>query len=224
MDPKQLAAAKAVSLVRPGMLVGLGTGSTASWAIRLLGIQVKNGLGIKAIASSLASEELARHCGITLADYGSSERPDITIDGADEVDSKGNLIKGGGGALLREKILAWNASTFVVIVDGSKHVPFLGNHPVPVEIISFALELTLKNLEKLGCQSQLRKEKGRLFTTDNGHLIADCQWPSIPEPVQLDQQIRAIPGVMETGIFPASMVHRIITGYEDGRVEEGLRP
>lgn len=219
MEAKRAAAEKAVEWVKDGMIVGLGTGSTAYWAISKIGERVQEGLQIKAVSSSLVTEQLANEMGIPLTTLSEVEAVDLTIDGADEVDRDFNLIKGGGGALLREKILAYNSKTFVVIVDERKMVGTLGRYPLPVEIVSFAAERTLQHLIDLGCKATLRKEGGGLFTTDNGHLIADCSFEQIPDPASLDVILRTIPGVVETGLFVNNMVTHVIVGYKNGDVE-----
>ena len=146
MESKRMAAEKAVEYVRDGMTVGLGTGSTAYWAIRKIGERVKEGLTIKAAATSVSSEKLARELGIPLIPFAEIEAIDLTIDGADEVDGDWNLIKGGGGALLREKIVAAASKTFIVVVDESKPVSRLGAFPLPVELVPFGHEMTLRKL------------------------------------------------------------------------------
>lgn len=220
MDPKKIAAAKAVEYVEAGMVVGLGTGSTAGFAIKGLGEKVKAGLNIKAVASSIASEDLARQVGIPIINFSGLPLIDVYIDGADEVDAQGNLIKGGGGALLREKILAYHSRQFIVVVDESKQVNTLGTFPLPVEIVPFAAELTLRQLIQLGCEATIRQKDGKDFITDNSNLIADCRFGSIADPFSLNHQIKHIPGVVETGIFLRSMVHKVIVAYPNGSVEE----
>ena len=219
MEAKRAAAEKAVEWVSDGMVVGLGTGSTAYWAIKKLGERVKEGLRIQAVASSTTTEQLAWEEGIILTSFSDLERIDVTIDGADEVDEHHNLIKGGGGALLREKILAYHSKTFLVVVDEAKLVEVLGAFPLPVEIVPFAADLTLKHLADLGSTAVLRQKDGTLYKTDNGNLIADCRFEHIPEPLSLDIILRTIPGVVETGLFPHTMVSQVIIGYTNGRVE-----
>src|SRR5450631_324490 len=152
MNPKQLAAEKAVSFLEDGMTIGLGTGSTAYWAIEKIGEKVKReGWKIKAIATSIRSEEQARGLGIPIFDFSTIKSIDITIDGADEVNEKMELIKGGGGALLREKIVASNSKQMIVVADESKWVSMLGKFPLPVEVIHFGWERTFEKLQLLGC-------------------------------------------------------------------------
>ncbi|AGN70709.1 ribose-5-phosphate isomerase RpiA [Paenibacillus caseinilyticus] len=217
MNTKQLAAEKAVESIEEGMIVGLGTGSTAYFAIRRIAERVKEGLSIRAVASSQHSEDLAREWGIPLVAFDEIEAIDVTIDGADEADGEANLIKGGGGALLREKILAHHSRRMIVIVDESKRVERLGAFPLPVEIVPFAENLTLRSLKELGVEPQLRMKEGVLFRTDNGNLIADCRFGSIDDAAQLERRLNLIPGVVENGLF-VRMAHTVVTGYGYGRV------
>jgi ribose 5-phosphate isomerase A len=220
MDPKQLAAESAVDYIKPGMTVGLGSGTTAFYAIRKIGEKVKEGLSIRTVASSIKSETIAKGFNIPVFDLSAVDTIDIAIDGADEVDSKGNLIKGGGGSLLREKILAFSSKKFYVIVDDSKLVNKIGTKPLPVEIVPFGSNLTLSHLRMLGCEPTVRKVKNETFITDNGNLVADCHFSSIDEPAWLDVKIKMIPGVIETGLFSGKIVSGIIIGYPSGEVKE----
>jgi len=219
MNGKQRAAEHAVDFIRNGMTVGLGTGSTSAFAIQAIGNKVKQGLSIKAVASSIRSEDLARENGITLISFSEVESIDIYIDGADEVDANLNLIKGGGGALLREKILAFNSKQFFVIVDDSKLVHFLGKFLLPVEITSFAKELTIKQLQNLGCKTEVRQSGSQPYITDNGNFIIDCDFKQIENVEDLHQSINAIPGVVENGLFLNSIVHRVVVGYDNDEVK-----
>jgi len=216
VNAKKLAAEKAVDLVKSGMTIGLGTGSTALYAIELIGKMMKEGLFIHAVASSAASEEIARKAGITISSFSEINSPDLYIDGADEVDRNFNLVKGGGGALLREKILAYHSKKFIVIVDESKLVNQLGKFPLPVEITRFAFEFTCESLEELGCRVSIRSKEGKEFITDNGNLIADCSFDKIADPEELNARLKKIPGVVETGLFPKDMVNTVVVGYESG--------
>ena len=218
MDAKQVAAEKAVGEIRDGMIVGLGTGSTVYWAIQKIGERVSEGLQIKAIATSLRSEELAKQLNIPIISAAGIDVIDIDIDGADEIDKKGNLIKGGGGALLREKIIASNSKKFIVVADESKIKERLGQFPLPVEIAPFAFELTLNKLKALGCDAVIRKVDNENFITDNGNLIADCKFNLIDDAESLNEKLHLIAGVVETGLFLHSMVHSIIVGHPDGSV------
>lgn len=218
MDPKRNAAEKAVELVKEGMVVGLGSGSTATWAIRKLGERVQQGLKIRTIATSLASEQLAMELRIPMVPFSQVPYIDLTIDGADEVDKRGNLIKGGGGALLREKIVAYNSKKLVIVVDQSKQVEDLGRFPLPVEVLPFGAEATLRQIAALGGQAIIRKASKADYLTDNGNLIADCHFYPIADPAILNVQLHLIPGVVETGLFMNGMVKTIITGLESGKV------
>ncbi len=220
MNAKKIAAVKAVEFVENGMIVGLGTGSTANYAIEELAQRVKDGLAIKAVASSINSEALARGLGIEIIAFSEIDFIDIDIDGADEVDNNLNLIKGGGGSLLREKILAYHSKKFIVIVDETKMVTTLGSSfPLPVEIIPFAAPLTIKKLESLHCKPQLRKKNDQNYITDNGNFIVDCAFEQIADPLQLATAINLIPGVVENGLFMHNMVSTVIIGYNDGNIQ-----
>ena len=216
MESKRIAAEKAVEQVKPGMIVGLGSGSTAEWAIRKIGELVKDGLNIHAVASSVKAEKLAIEVGIPIIDFKNIDRIDLSIDGADEVDDHGHLIKGGGGALLREKMLAFNSKRFIVIIDESKRVKTLGKFDLPVEIIPFAADITMKRLKETGTNPVLRYSNHKIFITDNGNNIADCNFYPIKDPGALNFQLHQIPGVVETGIFIHDMVHSFYIGYENG--------
>lgn len=223
MNAKQAAAYKAVELVQPGMTVGLGTGTTAYFAIEKLGALVRDGLQVQAVGSSLATETLARNAGISIVDFAAIDHVDVYIDGADEVDAAFDLIKGGGGALVREKIVAYNSQTFVVIVDNSKRVQTLGKFPLPVEVVPFAVSLTMQHLEKLGGKAVLRQKEGKTFISDNGNFIVDVHLGTITNPEVLNASINTIPGVVESGLFSNNMVSRLIVGHENGDVEVVLR-
>lgn len=218
MNAKQLAAEHAVKLIQNGMTIGIGTGSTSAFAIEAIGNRIKEGLSIKAVASSIRSEELAESAGITFIPFSEVEHIDMYIDGADEVDGDLNLIKGGGGALLREKILAFHSKEFFVIVDNSKLVPHLGKFLLPVEVIPFAMELTVRQLKNLGCTTTIRQDNGSRYMTDNGNVIVDCNFKKIEQVQQLNDSINAIPGVVENGLFPKTIVSKIIVGLESGEV------
>lgn len=218
INVKQLAAEKAVEYVKDGMKVGLGTGSTAYWAICKLGERVKEGLKITAVATSRASEEQARELGIPLVEFGDIDSLDLTIDGADELDHSLQLIKGGGGALLREKIVASNSTRMIVIADESKAVTTLGKFPLPVEIVPFAWEWTVEKLSKLGCNPELRRSGEELYKTDNGNYIADCHFEAIESAPKLALELQNIPGVVEHGLF-IGIASLAIIGKKDGSIE-----
>lgn len=220
MDAKRLAAEKAVELIRDGMTVGLGSGSTASYAIQKIGERVRQGLNIRAVATSHKTEKLARELSIPLYDPADVETIDIALDGADQVDTKANLIKGGGGSLLREKIIAFASKRFHVMVDQSKLVEHLGNMSLPVEIVPFGAALTIKHLRLLGSDPVIRQSRGERFITDNGNLIADCRFQRIDEPAWLDVKIKMIPGVIETGLFSNKIITSVFVGTSNGEVRE----
>jgi ribose 5-phosphate isomerase A len=217
MDMKKLAAEKAVEAIRDGMIVGLGTGSTAYWAIQSIAERVKEGLRISAVATSLNTEKMARELGIPIVSFAAVSAIDISIDGADEVDKNKNLIKGGGGALLREKIIAYHSKTYLVIVDENKLVETLGKFLLPVEILPFAAELTLKKLQEFG-DARVRQTEGRHFVTDNGNFIADLNIYPIYDPQKMDFQLHQIPGVLETGLFSPALVTHVLVGTKTGEV------
>lgn len=219
MDAKQAAAYHAMNYVQPGMIVGLGTGSTAFWAIQKAGEMVRGGFDLKAIATSEETEKIAGELRIPLLNFDGSQVPDIDIDGADEVDEHLNLIKGGGGALLREKIIAFSSKRFLVIIDESKLVKSLGKFPLPVEIIRFGNLATCRHLENFGCTVSLRLKNNMPFVTDNGNYIADCRFGNIPDPGLLQSRINNLPGVVENGLF-IGKAERIIVGYADGQTRE----
>ncbi len=218
IDPKRLAAEKAVEWVKDEMIIGLGTGSTAYWAIQKIGERVKQGLKVLAVASSENSAQLASQLNIPLTPFERINRIDLTIDGADEVDPNKNLIKGGGGALLREKIIASNSRKFVVVVDSSKMVAHLGKFPLPVEVVPFAANLTQEKIKALGGEVKWRMNNEKNYITDNGNFILDCSFGKIDDPSDLNQQLHLIPGVVETGLF-VKMAPTIIIGHSDGKLD-----
>ena len=213
---KQAAAREAVKLVEPGSIVGLGSGSTATYAIRFLAERVRQGLKITGIPTSQATQELATQLGIPLTTLEEHPQIDIDIDGADEVDPHLNLIKGGGGALLREKIIASASRRFVVVAESVKQVAHLGKFPLPVEVIPFAEVLIRKRIEALGAQVTRRnRSDGQPYVTDEGHHILDCNFRKISDPAGLAQNLRAIPGVVEHGLF-IGMAELALIGKDDG--------
>ena len=201
-NEKELAGRAAAELVVSGNIVGLGTGSTAYFAVVALGERVKSGLKIIGIPTSVATAELARAVGIPLSTLDEHPEIDITIDGADEVDPQLRLIKGGGGALLREKIIAAASKKMVVVADSSKVVPALGKFPLPVEIIPFAEVVLEKKITALGASCKLRnRADGKTFVTDEGHHILDCSFGKIADPPALARSLNEMPGVVEHGLF-----------------------
>ncbi|MEB6096066.1 ribose 5-phosphate isomerase A [Mammaliicoccus sciuri] len=183
------------------MTIGIGTGSTMRYAIEKLGERVKNGLQIKGVPTSEDTAELARIHHIPLTDFSEVTHLDLVIDGADEVDENLQLIKGGGGALLREKIVANATDNFIVIVDETKYVKTLGKFKLPVEVVPFGWEITAREIESLGCQATLRTKDSNVYITDNDHYILDCEFGVIHHPEQLNQDLISIIGVVETGLF-----------------------
>jgi ribose 5-phosphate isomerase A len=199
---KEAAGRTAAKLVRDGEVVGLGTGSTAYFAVIALGERVKAGLKIVGIPTSEKTADLAHSVGIPLTTLDEHPEIDITIDGADEIDLKLNLIKGGGGALLREKIVASASKKMVVVADSGKVVAALGKFPLPVEIIDFARAVVEKKIAALGATSKLRmKADGKPFVTDEGHHILDCSFGKIDDPPSLARALNEMPGVVEHGLF-----------------------
>src|SRR5712692_409014 len=201
---KRAAAARAVEEVADGMVLGLGSGSTAEFALESLARRVAQGLRIAAIPTSERTEALARHLGVPLTSFAEHRRIDLTIDGADEVERGTlNLIKGLGGALLREKIVANASRRLAIVVDGAKLVDRLGTHaPVPVEVVAFGLEVTRATLEVLGASVRPRlSPAGEPFVTDSGNRILDCSFGPITDPARLEERIGRVVGVVESGLF-----------------------
>ena len=199
---KEAAARASLRFVKDGQVVGLGTGSTAAFFITLLGEQVKNGLRIRGIPSSDRSREQAASLGIPLTTLDECQQIDVTVDGADEVDPQLRLIKGGGGALLREKIVASATKQYVIIADATKRVPVLGRFPLPVEVIKFAQALVTKRIEALGANVGLRRDAaGKPYLTDEDNYILDCRFGQIPDADGLARQLSDMPGVVEHGLF-----------------------
>jgi ribose 5-phosphate isomerase A len=206
-DLKRQAAAKALELVKPGMRLGLGTGSTAAHFVDLLGQRVAQGLDVICVPTSERTRTQAQSLEISLAELDDLPQLDLTVDGTDEFDPGLRLIKGGGGALLREKIVAAASQRMVVITDASKAVGTLGRFPLPVEVNRFGAEATrhliLREAAAAGCEGPLalRTEKGAPYVTDGGHFIFDCAFEVIPAPEALAARLVAIPGVVEHGLF-----------------------
>ena len=198
----QAAIAQALELVPPHSVIGLGSGRAATAFVRALGERVRQGLRVRGVPTSRATADLAAQVGIPLTSLDLVEQLDITVDGADEVDPQLNLIKGLGGALVREKIVAAASERFIIIAGEEKWVPQLGSRGVlPVEVVPFGIALCSKRLAALGCKPRPREMKGSLFVTDNHNNILDCQISALTDPVKLEQEMRAIPGVVGTGLF-----------------------
>src|SRR5947208_11869310 len=199
---KEQAARASLKYVRDGQIVGLGTGSTATIAIRLLGERVRAGLKIRGIPTSVASRDLAMQLGIPLITFEEAQEIDVTIDGADEFDPGLNLIKGGGGAMLREKIVAFATKQVVIVTDSSKQVPVLGRFPVPVEVIGFAEPLLAKRISELGAKVVRRLDSsGKPYITDENHHILDCHFGQSSDPAALACTLSEMPGLVEHGLF-----------------------
>jgi ribose 5-phosphate isomerase A len=201
---KEAAARASLRYVKDGQVVGLGTGSTAAYFIRLLAEGVKDGLRIRGIPTSDRSREMALRLGIPLTTLDECQEIDVTVDGADEVDPELRLIKGGGGAMLREKIVASATRQLVIVADASKRVPVLGKFPLPVEVIKFAQALAGKRIARLGAEVRLRRTTdGSPFLTDENNHILDCSFGQIPDADGLARQLSDMPGVVEHGLFIA---------------------
>lgn len=219
---KHAAAAKAVEFVRPGMRLGLGTGSTARHFVALLGERVRGGLDVVGVPTSEATRADAERHGVPLTTLDETPALDLTVDGADEIAPDLSLIKGGGGALLREKIVASASARMIVIADDSKYVPVLGRFPLPIEVVRFGAVATRRAVEAAakaaGCPASAlprQTREGHAFVTDEGHLILDAAFGRIPEPASLASRLAAIPGVVEHGLF-IGLAHIAIIAGADG--------
>ncbi|NIZ15768.1 ribose-5-phosphate isomerase RpiA [Phaeobacter sp. HF9A] len=223
---KFVAAKRAAEMVEDGMRVGLGTGSTAAWLVRCLGEMVReDGLKISCVPTSLRTAQLSREVGLTVISLEEAKWLDLTIDGADEFDSELNLIKGGGGALLQEKIVASASDQMVVIADTAKEVSRLGAFPLPIEVIPFGLstsralvEELLISMDVMGRAVSLRMDGAAPYITDEGNHILDLHLTRIGNPRQLSLALNQIPGVVENGLF-IDICDTVVVGYGDGRVE-----
>lgn len=224
---KHAAAARAVEYVEGGMNVGLGSGSTAGIFVELLGERVRSGLRVVGVPTSEVTRRLAEKCGISLSTLDETPELDLAIDGADELDDQLRLIKGGGGCLLWEKIVAAASKRFIVVADGSKRVEVLGRFPLPIEANRFGLESTrravVKTFVKLGLHGELKlrhRADGQVFVTDGGHVIFDAALNAISDPEQLALCLNSIPGVVENGLFIGYATNAILA-TDRGLVELG---
>ena len=218
-EAKKNAALEAVKHVKDGFVVGLGSGSTAAYAIEEMGKRVKNEeLHILGVPTSYQAFTLAVKCGIPITTLEEHPRLDITIDGADQIDKKLNLIKGMGGALAREKVVASASKKLIIIADETKKVEVLGenNHPVPMEVLPFAVPLVMHKISEIGGKPLLREGKGKVgpIITDNGNTLIDAFFGLIHKPAELEQKLKKIPGIVETGLF-IGMANTVYLGKSD---------
>jgi len=211
---KKIAGEKAVDYIEQDMLIGLGTGSTVFWTMQRLAERVKEGLRIQAVPTSTETEELARKLGIPLLTLEDMKELDLVVDGADEISVELDLIKGGGGALLREKLVALASRKRIIVADSGKLSKQLGSFPLPIEIVRFGWVQILSRVLQLGCQATLRKAKDSPFITDNGNYILDCKFDEITDPLRLHEQLKLLPGVIETGLF-VKLADVVVVGYPD---------
>jgi ribose 5-phosphate isomerase A len=224
---KHEAARRALDFVRPGMRLGLGTGSTAAHFIELLAEKVRAGLDVVGVPTSEATKAQAERLGVPLTTLDEEPELDLTVDGADEIDRELTLIKGGGGALLREKIVATASRDMIVVADESKLVERLGRYPLPVEIVDFGLAATTRAVAAAvrgaGCDGPIRlrhRPDGHVFVTDQGHLILDAGLGGIPDARSLAQRLAEVPGVVEHGLFIGLARRAILAGHGGVRVIE----
>lgn len=199
---KRLVGSKAADYVQSGMRIGIGTGSTAYWFIQALAQRVsQEGMTMEGVATSEATVRLCRKLGIPMGSIDRLDHLDLDVDGADEVNPQGQLIKGGGGALVRERLVARAADRFLVIVDHSKLVEDLGQFPLPIEVVPFAWKTTASRIADLGVEPELRKSQGKAFVTDNGNYILDVKWGPITDPEAVYRTLKLTAGVIDAGIF-----------------------
>lgn len=210
---KKAAAEKAAEFVQDGMTIGLGSGSTVYWLLKRLGERVEQGLQVKGIPSSRRTEGWAHEFKVPLTDFSQVQNLDLAIDGADEIDPNFHLTKGGGGSLVREKIVDARAKQLIIIADESKMVPTLGKFPLPIEVVPFGWEVTAESIAELGATPQIRKKEGDIFVSDNGNYILDCHFQTIANPAELHNQLKLLVGVVETGLF-IDMTDTVIIGAE----------
>lgn len=221
---KQTAAEKAVEEIQPGAIVGLGTGSTVYYVLLALGEKVRDGLNITGIATSKQTEKISAKQGIPLSTLGEHPVIDVTIDGADEIDPSLNLIKGGGGALVREKIIAHASKRLVIVADASKSVSVLGTtFALPVEVLQFGWEATQAAINIICDKSTMRNNGEKPYISDNGNYILDCRFDAIRQPAQIELQLNNLPGVVENGLF-VNRADKAIIGTTSGvEIREKMR-
>ena len=217
---KKAAGEKAAEYIQDGMVIGLGSGSTVYWMMKKLGEMVAGGMNVKGIPSSIRTEGWAHDFGIPLTDFSEVQLLDLAIDGANEIDPQFNLSKGGGGSLVREKIVNANSKKLIIIADESKVISKLGKSPLPVEILQFGWEVTSAKIAQLGCDPVLRVREGERFVSNNGNYIVDCAFDSIPNPEQLHNELKLMLGVVETGLFIGMADIVIIAGETEVKVIE----
>ncbi|HSB12653.1 MAG TPA: ribose-5-phosphate isomerase RpiA [Blastocatellia bacterium] len=217
-ESKKRAAERGIEMIQDGQVVGLGTGSTAKFAIEGLARLASQGLSFTGVPTSIATQKLATDLGIPLLDLNEVNGIDVTLDGADEIDSDFNMIKGGGGALTREKLVALASKTRVILVDESKLVTRLGAaRTLPIEVLSFSWKFSARLLDQMGCSVSLRTLGTEPFLSDNGHYILDCDFGAIDDAPALERQIKLVPGVIESGLF-IGIADTLVVGFDD-RVE-----
>jgi len=229
-EHKKMAAMRAVEMVEPGMRIGLGTGSTAAHFVALLGARVNAGLSVICVPTSEETRKFGESRGIKMSTLEDEPELDITFDGADEIDGDLNMIKGGGGALLREKIVAMATDRVVIMDDESKLVDTLGAFKLPVEVVQFGLAVTIDMIEALaadcGCEGEIALRKtagGEPFVTDNGNFILDCDFGQIEDAEELEDALRYVPGVVESGLFVDICDVAIVSGDDGVRLIESER-
>jgi len=219
-EMKEKAGAHAAGFVLNGMTVGMGTGSTANHFIAALAARMKKGLQINAVPTSGRTRKLATQLGIPIVEFDEAETIHIAVDGADEISHGLQLIKGGGGAMLQEKMIAHTARRFIVIGDESKMVARLGKFPLPVEVVPYGWKQVQRKIEALGCGLvQLRVRNEKTFLTDHEHFILDCHFEGIPNPEELNSKLKSIPSVVETGLF-LDLAKSAVICYADGTIKE----
>ena len=217
-ESKRLVGEKAASYIRDGMLLGLGTGSTVYYTLLKVAEMIREGMKLRGIPTSAQTERIAREHNIPLLDFAEVDRLDLCIDGADEFDPQLNLIKGGGGALFREKMVASASDRVIIVADASKRVEVLGAFGLPVEVVPFAWEQSHARIQKLGCKAIRRQTEGKPFISDNGNFIFDCDFGRISNPGDLHRQLKLLPGVVETGLF-VDLADVVISLTESGELQ-----